>query len=153
MTMPEDVGRAANISSLKPRYSQTLEEAFPDVEPGTRPLGHRVLVQARTPKSKTAGGILLTDDSRDTVKWNTQVAKVIAVGPVAFRNRNTLEPWVEGQWAEPGDYVRIPKYNGDRYEVKFGEGDDDKALFITLNDLDIISKVTGDPLTINEYVD
>ena len=32
---------------------------------------------------------ILADEVRDTEKWNTQVAKVVAVGPLAFCDRNT----------------------------------------------------------------
>ena len=56
------------------------------------------LVQIRTAKSKTAGGIILTTDSKDTEKWNTQVGKVINIGPLAFKNRNDMKSWPEGQW-------------------------------------------------------
>jgi hypothetical protein len=73
--------------------SEALIEAFPDADPGITPFGSRVLVQIRSPKSKTASGIILDSGSRDTEKWNTQVAKVINVGALAFKNRNTMDPW------------------------------------------------------------
>ena len=36
-----------------------LEEAFPSVEPGLIPFGSRVLVQIRSAKKTSAGGIIL----------------------------------------------------------------------------------------------
>ena len=77
-----------------------LAEAFPAADAGVQPFGSRVLVQIRTPKSKTSGGIILHSESRDTEKWNTQVAKVVSVGPLAFKNRNTMEQWPEGSWCK-----------------------------------------------------
>ena len=37
--------------------------------------------------------IIIDNGSRDTEKWNTQVAKVVNVGALAFKNRNSMEPW------------------------------------------------------------
>jgi co-chaperonin GroES (HSP10) len=127
-----------------------LAEAFPAVAAGIQPFGSRVLVQIRTPKKMSAGGIIIDTGSRDTEKWNTQVAKVVSHGPVAYRNRNNLEPWPEGSWAHPGDYVRVPKYGGDRWEVPLSNGE--SALFVIFNDLDILGKVEGDPLAIRAFI-
>jgi len=128
-----------------------LDEAFPPTDPGQAPLGSRVLLQIRTPKRKTTGGIILTDDVRETEHYSTQTAKVIAVGALAFCNRNTGEPWPEGAWANPGEYVRIPKYGGDRFSVKTNDGEDE-AIFVIFNDLDLIAKVTGDPTAIKAFL-
>ena len=128
-----------------------LAEAFPAADPGLRPFGSRVLVQIRTPRKRSRGGIILTEDVRDTEKWNTQVAKVISLGPVAFHDRKTLAPWPEGQWCQVGHFVRVPKYGGDRWEVSYGEQEGDQALFIIFNDLDIIGAV-DDPLAVKAYL-
>ena len=127
-----------------------LAEAFPDADPGVQPFGSRVLVQIRTPRKMTRGGIILSSETQDTEKWNTQVAKVITVGPLAFKNRNTQEPWPEGAWCKSGDFVRVPKYGGDRWEVPINKND--SAMFVIFNDLDIIGQVTGDPLTVKAFI-
>lgn len=127
-----------------------MREAFPEANPGIVPFGSRVLVQIRTPKTKTASGIIIDNGSRDTEKWNTQVARVVSVGALAFKNRNTMDPWPEGSWCGPGDYVRVPKYGGDRWEVPLDNGE--SALFVIFNDLDIIGQVTGDPLAIRAFI-
>jgi len=128
-----------------------LSEAFPPCDPGVKPFGSRVLVQIRTPKRKTAGGIILTDETRETDAWNTQVAKVISTGVLAFRNRTTADAWPEGNWCEPGDFVRVPKYGGDRWQVRSLDGEQD-CFFVIFNDLDIIGAVTGDPTTMKAFV-
>jgi len=130
--------------------SDDLLEAFPDVSPGIVPFGSRVLVQIRTPKTKSAGGIILHGETRETEKWNTQVAKVISLGPLAFKNRNTQETWPEGEWCQPGEFVRVPKYGGDRWTVAIRQDED--AMFVIFNDLDIIGRVTGDPLAIKAFI-
>ncbi len=71
----------------------TIEHAFPEAEPDLEPSGEKVLLQLRSPKRKSAGGILLVQETKDTEVWNTQVAKVIALGPVALR---TAIPWNPG---------------------------------------------------------
>lgn len=129
---------------------EALREAFPTADPGITPFGSRVLVQIRSPKTKTASGIIIDNGSRDTEKWNTQVARVVSVGALAFKNRNSMEPWPEGSWCEPGDYVRVAKYGGDRWEVPLPSGE--SALFVIFNDLDIIGRVTGDPLAIRAFI-
>jgi co-chaperonin GroES (HSP10) len=128
-----------------------VDEAFPKCDPGVHPFGSRVLVQVRTPKNKTKGGIILTSDTRETDAWNTQVAKVIDTGALAFRNRSTAEPWPEGDWCKPGDFVRVPKYGGDRWTVKTVDGEGE-CMFVIFNDLDIIGAVTGDPLAVKAFI-
>ena len=131
-------------------YDNT-DEAFPSCDPGVQPFGSRVLVQIRTPKNKTKGGIILTSETRETDAWNTQIAKVLAVGELAFRNRTSMEAWPEGSWCEAGDFVRVPKYGGDRWTVKTEDGESE-ALVVIFNDLDLIGKVTGDPLAIKAFI-
>lgn len=129
----------------------SIDEAFPQVEPGVIPLGARVLVQIRTTKQRTAGGIVLVEDSKETEKWNTQIAKIISLGPLAFCNRETGKPWTEGMWAGVGDFVRVPRWGGDRFEVKVPD-QEESALFVIFNDHEMIAKITGDPLKMKAYI-
>jgi len=126
--------------------------AFPSVDPGAKPLGARVLVQLRRTKQKaTSAGIILVEETRENEKWNNMVARVIEIGPLAFKKRDTMEPWPEGSWCEVGDYIRVPKWGGDRWEAEVGS-DEEKALFMILNDHEIIAKVTGNPLQMRAFV-
>jgi len=95
--------------------------AFPSVDPGAKPLGGRILVQLRRTKKKaTSAGIILVEETKETEKWNNMVAKVIEIGPLAFRNRDTdLE---------------------------------DPALFMILNDHEVIAKVTCNPLLMRSFI-
>lgn len=141
MTNKPEAGSAADIAW-----------AFPSVDPGAKPLGGRVLVQLRrTKKTVTSAGIILVEETKETEKWNNMVAKVVENGPLAFKKRDTMEAWPEGSWCEPGDYIRVPKWGGDRWEVEVGD-DEEKALFMILNDHEIIAKVTGNPLEMRAFV-
>ena len=132
-----------------------LAWAFPSVDPGAKPLGGRILVQLRRTKKKTtSAGILLVEETKETEKWNNMVAKVIEIGPIAFCHRDTMQRWPEGSWCVPGDYIRVPKWGGDRWEVKVPGDDDleDPALFMILNDHEVIAKVTGNPLAVRAFI-
>ena len=131
-----------------------LREAFSEVDPGAMPVGGRILVQwLRTKKTVTSVGIVLVEETKETEKWNNQVAKVIAIGPLAFKKRDTLEPWPEGNWVQVGDYVRMPKWGGDRWEVVYGDPQlGETALFSVFNDHEVIAKVTGDPLKVKAFL-
>jgi len=86
-----------------------------------------------------------------TLKSGThKVGKVIAIGPLAFKNRDTMASWPEGAWCNDGDFVRVAKYGGDRWEVELPTGE--KALFVIFNDLDIIGRVQGDPLAVRAFI-
>jgi len=84
-----------------------LAWAFPSVDPGAKPLGGRILVQLRRTKQKTtSAGIILVEETKETEKWQNMVAKVIEIGPLAFKHRDTMQPWPEGSWVEVGEYIR-----------------------------------------------
>ena len=56
---------------------QTLDEAFPEVDPMMAPYGARVLVQLRAVKEKvTSAGLYIPEETKETEKWNTMIGKV-----------------------------------------------------------------------------
>jgi co-chaperonin GroES (HSP10) len=131
-----------------------LAWAFPAVEPGALPLGGRILVQLRRAVKKTKSGIFLPHETQETEKWQNMVAKVIALGPLAFKHRDTMQGWPEGTWCQVGDYIRVPKWGGDRWEVQVpGEKENEEpSLFMILNDHEVIAKLTGDPLSMKAFL-
>ena len=133
---------------------QELKWAFPDVSAGQKPFGGRVVVQLRRIKKTTASKIILVAETKETEKWQNMIGRVVEVGPLAFKNRDTMNPWPEGSWAQVGDYVRVPKWGGDRWEreVPNEEVNEDPVLFMTINDHELIAKVTDDPLSFKAYV-
>lgn len=136
----------------RPR-AELFAEAFPKVDPGFIPLGSRIMVQVRTPPTRTRGGIFLIDDSKDTERDLAQVGVVIALGTLAYCDRTTLMPWPEGAWVKIGDFVRIPRYGGDRVALPIDDRKDQPAIFVTINDHEVLSLITtGDPLTMKAYV-
>ena len=120
-----------------------LESAFPVVNPGEWPVGPRILVQLQTIREKTQGGIILAEETRDVNKSITQIGKIIAIGQIAYRNRDNGQMWPEGVWAKVGGLVRIPKYVGQRFEREI-PGSKDKAVFIVLEDHQVVSVIDPD---------
>lgn len=130
---------------------KTIEEMFPDVDIGFRPFGHRVVVQIRRVVNKTSSGIILSTGAKDEEAYNGQVAKLIAVGPLAFKKRTTGEEWPEGIWAKPGDYVKVPRWGGDRWTVDLKDALEPVMLAI-LSDADLIGAYTGDVRKVRSHL-
>lgn len=144
-----------NMNEPEVANTTELAWAFPSVDPGAKPLGGRILVQLRRTKQKTtSAGIILVEETKETEKWQNMVAKVIEIGPLAFKHRDTMQGWPEGSWCRVGEYIRVPKWGGDRWEVRVPGSDDheDPALFMVLNDHEVIAKLTGDPLAMKAYL-
>jgi hypothetical protein len=144
------------------RIEQSIDEAFPSVPgaPGVRPSGDRVIVQLRLPKAKTQGGIILPDDTKDAAADSCQIAKIVAIGPIAYRHRELkagqelqadgLPPyWPEGAWVKEGEFARVPKYINDYWFLTAEDGRPVK--FGTIRDMDVIGPV-DDPLMIASYI-
>ena len=132
-------------------HEDSMAWAFPMIDPEHVVLGHRILLQVRCPRMISKGGIMVPEETRKTEQDNTQVAKVLDVGPVAYKNRTTLDPWPEGPWCAVGDFIRIPRYGGDRWN-KTIPGREDPIEFVILRDHDIVAKVTGNPLEVRAFI-
>jgi len=130
---------------------KSLDEMFPNVDPEFAPYGHRVVVQIRRVVSKTSSGIILAKDTREGEAYNGQVGKLIATGPLAFKNRTTGEPWPEGVWAKIGDFVKVPRWAGDRWTVDLKDGLE-PIIMVVFSDADLIGKYTGDVLKVRSHL-
>ena len=116
-------------------------ECFPIIDPGVEVAGDRVLVQLRREKTTSKGGIILVDETKQTLRFNETVAKVVQVGPLAYRNLDEeLSYWVEGPWCKEGVLVRTIKYGGDRFVINPDDGGA-PVVFITLQAREIISRI------------
>ena len=128
-----------------------MDEVFPKVDPQFKPFGSRVLIQLRRTVNKTRGGIILTETDQQTEAWNMQVGKVIAIGPLGFKNRATNESWPEGVWCSEGDFVRVPRWGGDRLTIPQPDGS--PVVVVILNDHDLLGAYTGDPREVKAFIE
>lgn len=143
-----------NMNEPEVANTTELAWAFPSVDPGAKPLGGRILVQLRRAVKKTKSGIFLPHETQETEKWQNMIAKVIEIGPLAFKHRDTMQGWPEGSWCSVGEFIRVPKWGGDRWEVPVpGEDENEEpCLFMILNDHEVIAKLTGNPLAMKAYI-
>jgi len=139
-------------SAVPDQLTDDLEWFFPKISPGMEPFGSRILVQIRGVKEKLSPFLYVPEKTQEIQRDNTQVAKVIAVGPLSYKSRDTMTEWPEGAWCKPGDFVWLPKYGGDRFEVNLPKalhhpkyGKVDKVQFAIFDDLNILTRVP-DPL-------
>lgn len=155
----------AHVATSRGQAWDDLDEAFPPVDSGHKPFGQYVIVQIRCAKTRTAGGLLLSAGDRDTEHDNTQVAKVVAIGPGCFKDRGDGTPWPEGAWFSTGAFVRCPKYGGDRWSVTYqrdvperrngnvvipARTERDKVEFVMFKELDIRCGIV-DPLAVKAF--
>ena len=118
-------------------------QPFPDIEAGEKPVLYRVLIQMKSPLTVTKGGIHTADETQAHDMHTERLGRIVALGPLAFCNRDTGQPW-GGEEARPkvGQYVRIQGAIGRSWKMKH-EGRE--ALFTVVDDLDMQTVLTYDP--------
>ena len=143
----------AESAILEP-FMDDLDWFFPEINAGIEPYGSRILVQIRGVKEKLNQFLFVPEKTQEIQRDNTQVAKVLAVGPLAYKSRDTMKQWPEGAWCKPGDFIYLPKYVGQRFEVNLPKplfhatyGKVEKVQFGIFDDLNILGRVP-DPLAI-----
>lgn len=128
-----------------------INEAFPDINPGILPHGNRVIIQLRALPKKTKGGIIITSDMRNAALYDEQVGKVVAIGASAFHSQTTMDPWPEGAWFDVGDFVRVPKFGGDK-QWTYTDTEGTETAFVIFRDFDILGTITTNPLNLKGFV-
>jgi chaperonin GroES len=80
-----------------------------ECDPGIEPTEFQCLVIMAEFEAKTAGGIILTDATREKEGWGSAHARLLAVSPLAFTYTDRKD------WPAPrvGDVVHTGKYPGD----------------------------------------
>lgn len=162
-----DIKTFAPSSLTSPNMTElhydSLSQAFPTIDPGIKPLGSRVLVQIKQIARFTKGGIELPAEAIKTEQYNTQVARVVALGPLAFKTifksaddqTEVIKDWPDGAWYGVGDFIRVPLYGGDRFTVPFRNSrkEIDHVIFALYKPTDALGIITADPLSIKAHLD
>ena len=91
-----------------------VEEA-PDPSPLPELPGYHVLVRPISVKSQTKGGIFIPDSTKEDMSYLTTVGKVIALGDLAYAEKNKFP---NGPWCKVGDYVCYGKHTGTKMFYK-----------------------------------
>ena len=125
--------------ALEEKYSATQENASRVDETNIgkvaeelpQPCGWRLLVLPFTPKEKTKGGIIFSQESLDKARIATNCGYVVKMGPMAYGDK---EKFPTGAWCKEGEFVIYGRYSGSRFQTKYGE-------HRILNDDEIIGKI------------
>jgi len=117
--------RAENIS-------ESLIESLP------QPCGWRLLVLPFTPKDKTSGGLIISQESLDRLRIATNCGYVLKIGPLAYMDK---EKYPTGPWCKEKDWVIFARYAGSRLPIEGGEVrllNDDEVLGTIKNPEDVL---------------
>ena len=109
-----------------------------------RPMNWKVLIQPNEIKAETKGGILLPDKVKENEQILTAHGTVMAVGELAYRERDTGERWKQEIVPQVGDKVTYGKYAGQKIVVN-------NVRFLLLND-DEITAILPDGVEVTAYV-
>jgi len=101
-----------------------------------KPAGYRLLLKPREVANKTAGGIILTDESVDAAKFSCVVSKVIDMGPECYVGMDRSST----TWCKKGDWVLTGKYVGLKFVYE-------KETYAIINDDEVIG-IVPDPTKI-----
>ena len=82
------------------------------------PVGYRMLVLPFTPKEKTKGGIIFSQESLDKARIATNCGYVLKMGPLCYGDKEKFET---GPWCKKGDWVIFARYAGSRIQIDGGE--------------------------------
>ena len=104
------------------------------------PSGYRMLVLPFTPKEKTNGGIIFSQESLDKARIATNCGYVIKMGDLCYADKDKFkEPW-----CKLGDWVIFARYAGSRLPIEGGE-------VRILNDDEVLGTIS-DPESVLHYI-
>jgi co-chaperonin GroES (HSP10) len=124
-----------NKEPLNPENIKSVVDELPT------PSGWRLLVLPFTPKEKTSGGIIISQESLDRLRIATNCGYVLKIGPLAYYDK---EKYPTGPWCKKGDWVIFARYAGSRLPIEGGE-------VRILNDDEVLGTIP-DPESVLHYI-
>jgi co-chaperonin GroES (HSP10) len=116
--------------ALEEKYEEENKNLPPEPEPLTpenigsdtvdelpEPSGYRILVLPFTPKTKSAGGILFSQETLDKARIATTCGYVLKMGELAYKDKDKFN----NPWCQKGDWVIFARYAGSRLPIEGGE--------------------------------
>ena len=117
-----------------PKHKNALEEKYQTTESHVKrldqdniqsmldqlpnPSGYRMLVLPFTPKEKTKGGIIFSQESLDKARIATNCGYVLKLGPLCYHDKDKFPT---GPWCKEKDWVIFARYAGSRLPIEGGE--------------------------------
>ena len=114
---------------LQEKYEEEKKDLPPQPEPLSpdnigdtvdelpEPSGYRILVLPFTPKTKTKGGILFSQETLDKARIATTCGYVLKMGDLAYKDKDKFGE----AWCKKGDWVIFARYAGSRLPIEGGE--------------------------------
>jgi co-chaperonin GroES (HSP10) len=131
----EEAKTEKNKEPLNPENIKSVVDDLPT------PSGWRLLVLPFTPKEKTSGGIIISQESLDRLRIATNCGYVLKIGPLAYYDK---EKYPTGPWCKKGDWVIFARYAGSRLPIEGGE-------VRILNDDEVLGTIP-DPESVLHYI-
>jgi co-chaperonin GroES (HSP10) len=126
------------INSQEPLNPDNIKSVVDELP---NPSGWRLLVLPFTPKDKTKGGIIFSQESLDRLRIATNCGYVLKIGPLAYYDK---EKYPTGAWCKKGDWVIFARYAGSRLPIEGGE-------VRILNDDEVLGTI-ADPESVLHYI-
>ena len=98
------------------------------------PTGYRILVLPFAGPKKTKGGIILSDNTQETIQMTTVCGLVLKMGDLCYHDKDKFP---KGPWCKLKDWIIFSRYAGSRFKIDGGE-------VRVLNDDEVISTI-ADP--------
>jgi len=114
---------------LEEKYKEEEKKLPPEPEPLSpdnigdtvdelpEPSGYRLLVLPFTPKTKTKGGILFSQETLDKARIATTCGYVLKMGDLTYKDKEKFGK----PWCKVGDWVIFARYAGSRLPIEGGE--------------------------------
>ena len=147
-TSGKEVPKHRNALEEKYKKSQSTEVKRLDqdniqsmVDQLPEPSGWRMLVLPFTPREKTKGGIIFSQESLDKARIATNCGYVLKLGPLCYHDKDKIPT---GPWCKEKDWVIFARYAGSRLPIEGGE-------VRLLNDDEVLGTVK-DPESVLHYI-
>ena len=103
-----------------------------------QPTGYRVLVLPYSGPKKTKGGVILSDQTAETIQMTTVCGLVLKMGNLCYRDK---EKFPLGPWCKLHEWIIFSRYAGSRFKIEGGEVrvlNDDEVISTIKNPRDIL---------------
>ena len=124
----------SHVKRLDPDNIKEVADQLPE------PSGYRLLLLPFTPKEKTKGGILFSQEQLDKARIATTCGYVLKMGELAYQDKDKFDK----PWCKVGDWVMFARYAGSRLPIEGGE-------VRIINDDEVLGTIK-DPESILHYI-
>ena len=124
----------SHVKRLDPDNIKEVTDELPE------PSGYRILLLPFTPKEKTKGGILFSQEQLDKARIATTCGYVLKMGDLAYKDKTKFEK----PWCKIGDWVMFVRYAGSRLPIEGGE-------VRIINDDEVLGTIK-DPESVLHYI-